>query len=148
MQTFMMRMMAAVAIVSMGVSTTACETLLGPQRASQASNLSRAALDFAFNSFDAGLYAFDFAMDMKRPAPGTDQAKAIAAAGRKVLAFLNAAETARQAGNAASYDEAFTQALSALKQFRTLLGIGQAHASLDHQAPLTPRSRTAILARA
>jgi hypothetical protein len=116
-----------------------------PQLPAQVQTISRAALDFAFNSFDAGLYAFDLAMDLGKPPPGSPKAKAIAAAGRKVLGFLNAAETARRAGNAASYDEAFTNAKSALMQFKALLGAPATHALAEPPAPI---DREAILARA
>lgn len=117
-----------------------------PQLPAQVQVISRTALNFAFSSFDAGLYAFDFAMDLKKPAPGTTQAKAIAAAGRKVLTFLNAAESARRAGNAASYEQAFADAQAALTQFRSLLGIGATHAL--GVAPPSPVDRGAVLARA
>lgn len=115
-----------------------------PQLPARAQNISRAALDFAFNSFDAGLYAFDLAMDLKHPAPGSEQAKAIAAVGRTVLKWLNAAETARRLGNTASYDEAFRQAQAAMTQFKALLGAPATHALV------VPRSfdREAVLARA
>jgi len=116
-----------------------------PQLPSQIQTMSRAALNFAFSSFDAALYAFDFAMDLNKPAPGSDKAKAIAAAGRKVLGFLNAAEAARRAGNAASYEEAFAQAQNALTQFKTLLGASAPHASLS---PTKPVDRLAVLDRA
>jgi len=116
-----------------------------PQLPTQAANISRAALDFAFHSFDAGLYAFDLAMDLKHPAPGSDQAKAIAAAGRKVLGFLNAAEAARRAGNSASYEEAFANANSALDQFKALLGVTGVHAY--NHVPAT-MDRESVLNRA
>lgn len=139
----------AAGLMAVMLTASACTASLGtppPQLPAQVQTISRAALNFAFSSFDAALYAFDFAMDLKKPAPGSDQAKAIAAAGRKVLSFLNAAEAARRAGNAASYEEAMTQAHAALSQFRSLLGIAGARADL---APLAqPVDREAILARA
>lgn len=116
-----------------------------PQLPSNVQTISRSALNFAFKSFDAGLYAFDLAMDLGRPAPGSDKAKAISAAGRKVLAFLNAAESARRAGNAASYEAAFADAERALDQFRTLLGRNGVQAGT---MPLQPIDRAAVLERA
>ena len=139
-------LMSVLACAVLVAGCTPLSTEAPPQLPTSVQNISRAALDFAFNSFDAALYGFDLAMDLKHPAPGSDQAKAIAAAGRKVLGFLNAAEAARRAGNAASYDEAFTNAQSALAQFRTLLGITGTHA-LASPLP-SPVNRQAILNRA
>jgi hypothetical protein len=140
-----------VCMMMLAVPLASCAPLLSalgtpPQLPAQVANISRSALDFAFNSFDAALYGFDFAMDLGHPAPGSTQAKAIAAAGRKVLGFLNAAETARRAGNAADYNQAFENAKSALAQFKTLLGVASPHA-LNVQ-PHEPVNREAVLARA
>jgi hypothetical protein len=130
-----------------------------PQAPAAFTNISRSALGFAFNSFDAALYGFDFAMDLGKPAPGTPQAKAIAAAGRKVLGFLSAAEAARDLGSAATYEEAFTKAGEALREFRSGLGMQpQAamytpagifpNADLGDRKPLNDAQRRAILDRA
>ena len=130
-----------------------------PQAPAQFTIISRSALGFAYNSFDAALYGFDFAMDLGKPAPGTPQAKATSAAGRKVLSFLGAAEAARDLGNSATYDEAFAKAGEALKEFRTGLGMApQAamitpagfylNADLGEREPLSNAQRRDILDRA
>lgn len=144
--------LAALSLVISGCAPMLSGILTGsttpPQLPSQVQTISRAALNFAFTTFDAALYGFDFAMDLGKPAPGSDKAKAIAAAGRKVLGFLNAAEAARRAGNAASYEEAFAQAHSAMKQFKDLLGVSAPHAGLMQLTPLKPVDRMAVLDRA
>jgi hypothetical protein len=141
--------------VCIALSLSACAPLLGalltggaapPQAPVAVTNISRTALDFALNSFDAALYGLDFAMDSGKITPGSDKAKAIAAAGRKVMNFLGAAEAARDLGNSATYDEAFKHANDALGEFRTLLGKGPV--AINDNRPLTPGSRTAVLDRA
>lgn len=110
---------------------------------------SRAPLDFAFRAFDGALYAFDFAMDTKLIPAGSDKAKAVAAAGRKVLSFLNAAEAARDAGNAESYDQAFQYANQALQEFREALGKPRVTSTLELVPKrLEARTREQILDRA
>lgn len=93
-----------------------------PQAPVQVINISRGAVDFALNAFDAGLYAFDLAMDLGKPKAGSPEAKRIAAAGRKVVSALVIVEAARDAGNSVTYDEAFRNANLALTEFRGLLG--------------------------
>lgn len=128
-----------------------CTTDGGDPISSAGSNfaeVTRAPLAFAFNSFDAALFGFDFAMDAKIIPAGSERAKAIAAAGRKVLAFLKAAEAARDAGSATSYNQAFDNATNALKEFQTLLG-PRARAQLDLPGiRLTPENREYVLNRA
>lgn len=142
-------------IAAAALSLGACAPLLGalmtggaapPQAPAAVTNISRTAVDFALNSFDAALYGLDFAMDSGKLTPGSDKAKAIAAAGRKVMNFLGAAEAARELGNSATYDAAFSHANEALEQFRSLLGKGPV--SLNDNRALTPGSRTAVLDRA
>lgn len=115
-----------------------------PQASPAVTKMSRTALDFALNSFDATLYGLDFAMDVGKIVPGSEQAKRIAAAGRKVQKFLGAAEAAYDMQSAETYEEAFAKAGEALREFRALLG-GSPTASL---APLNTNQRTGILARA
>ncbi len=110
--------------------------------------LSRAPLDFAINTFDAALYGLDFAIAIKKIEPGSDRAKQIAALGRQVQGFLNAAEAARDAGNAVSYDEAFRKANEAMTQFKALLGSVAGGGMAAAGPPLTAAERTAVLERA
>lgn len=142
-------------LIAAAFSLTACAPMLGalmtggaapPQAPAAVTNISRTAVDFALNSFDAALYGLDFAMDSGKLTPGSDKAKAIARAGRKVMNFLGAAEAARELGNSATYDEAFRHAGEALEEFRSLLGKGPV--SLNDNRPLTPGSRAAVLDRA
>jgi hypothetical protein len=95
-----------------------------PQAPAAVINISRGAVDFALNAFDAGLYAFDLAMDLGKPKAGSPEAKRIAAVGRKVVSALKAVEAARDAGNSASYEDAFRSANLALTEFKALLGRG------------------------
>jgi hypothetical protein len=123
-----------------------------PQAPAAVAEISRGALDFALNSFDAALYGFDFAMDLGKPAPGSPEAKRIAAAGRKVMSFLGAAEAARAIGNSATYEEAFRKAGEALSEFRAGLGLSAQPASLSEHTAIavsfTWAKRAAILDRA
>jgi len=117
-----------------------------PQAPAQVTNISRTAIDFALNSFDAALYGLDFAMDSGKITPGSPKAKAIAAAGRKVMNFLGAAEAARDLGNSPTYEDAFKHAGEALAEFRALLGKSP---SASLQLPnMAPRQRSAVLERA
>jgi hypothetical protein len=81
-----------------------------PQAPAAVTNISRTALDFALNSFDAALYGLDFAMDAGSSCPGSDNAKRIAAAGRKVMGFLGVADAAQKLGTRPTYEEAFSDA--------------------------------------
>jgi hypothetical protein len=142
-------------LIATALSLSACAPLLGalltggaapPQAPAAVTNISRGALDFALNSFDAALYGLDFAMDSGKLTPGSDKAKAIARAGRKVMQFLGAAEAAKDAANSASYEEAFRNANAALKEFRGL--IGQSPTAFWVPAkPLTPGKRAALFDR-
>jgi hypothetical protein len=121
-----------------------------PQLPAAATNISRGALDFALNSFDAALYGLDFAMDAGKLTPGSDKAKQIAKAGRAVMGALAVAEAARDLGNSATYEEAFRKANEGLREFRSLLGQSP---SASLQLPpaarrLAARSRAEILDRA
>lgn len=110
--------------------------------------IARGPVDFALHSFDASLYAFDMAMDLGHPKPGSPEAKRIAGFGRKVLAALALADAAQKAGSADSYAEAFANANTAFDSFRSLLGVPEASvASFDH-VRLTPLDRSTILASA
>jgi hypothetical protein len=153
----MRKLALIVAAASMCVSS--CAPLLSalvtgssapPQAPAKVMEISRTAVDFALNSFDAALYGLDFAMDVGKIKPGSPTAKQIAAAGRKVMGFLGAANAARELGNAATYEQAFGQANEALKEFRSLLGQpATAQLNLPHgQSKLAQRSRDEILARA
>jgi hypothetical protein len=142
---------------------SACAPLLGamtglgslpagpPAAVQQAAAIARGPIDFALHSFDASLYAFDLAMDLKRPAPGSDAAKRIAGLGRKVLAALTLADAAQRAGSATSYEQAFANANVAFDQFKSLLGVPATDlAALDVRSirQLAPPDRAVILARA
>jgi hypothetical protein len=73
-----------------------------PQAPAKVTEISRTAVDFALNSFDAALYGLDFAMDVGKIKPGSPNAKQIAAAGRKVMNFLGRRQRcarARQLGD-------------------------------------------------
>src|SRR5687767_3581081 len=98
------------AALSMTLSACLGTTAGPPQLPGNVQTISRNAVDFALNSFDAALYGLDFAMAAGKLTPGSDRAKSIAAAGRKVQGFLRAVEAARDAGNAASYEAAFASA--------------------------------------
>lgn len=125
-----------------------------PQAPAAFTNISRTALDFALNAFDAALYGLDFAMDAGRLQPGSDNARRIAAIGRRVMNFLGAAEAARDLGNSATYEQAFANAQLALTEFRQLLP-QRASLETDFAAgwvklaarPMTARERERILAR-
>jgi hypothetical protein len=121
-----------------------------PQAPPQVQAISRNALDFALNSFDAALYGLDWAMDAKKIVPGSDNAKRIAAAGRKVMGFLGVADAAAKLGNSATYEDAFANARNALSEFRSLAGM-QATASAwlaaAEQPPLTKAGRLRIIRR-
>jgi hypothetical protein len=118
-----------------------------PQASAQVTNISRTALDFALNSFDAALYGLDFAMDAGKLQPGSDNAKRIAAAGRKVMSFLGAANAAQKLGNAPTYEAAFVDAKEALDEFRALLPGHPASASTMPRPPLTWAERGRIIHR-
>jgi hypothetical protein len=120
-----------------------------PQAPPQVQAISRSALDFALNSFDAALYGLDWAMDARKIVPGSDNAKRIAAAGRKVMGFLGVADAAARLGNSATYEDAFANAKGALSEFRTLAGMtptSTALRALDGR-PLTNAERLAIIRR-
>lgn len=128
----------------------------GPPPAVQtAAQIARGPIDFALHAFDAGLYAFDLAMDLRRPAAGTPEARRIAAVGRRVLAALAVADAAQRAGSSTTYEEAFRNANRALDEFRTALGVPAGDsAALGSRSParqltsFTHAERDAILARA
>lgn len=134
-------------VVAASMMVTAClgTAQAPPQLPAPVTNISRGAVDFALNAFDAALYAVDFAIESGRIVPGSERAKQIAVVGRKVQAALRAVEAARDAGNSASYEQAFANANAALSQFRTLIGKGPS-AGLDGP-PLTPGDRSTILAK-
>jgi hypothetical protein len=153
--------MRKLALIAAAVSMClgGCAPLLGalmtgssspPQAPAKVTEISRTAVDFALNSFDAALYGLDFAMDAGKIKPGSPNAKQIAAVGRKVMNFLGAANAARELGNSSTYEQAFGQANEALKEFRAL--IGQAPTAQLEAPPGQPRfaqrSRDAILDRA
>jgi len=114
------------------------------QAPATASSITRAPLDFALNSFDAALSGLDFAMDSGRLTPGSETARKIAAAGRKVMNFLGVAEAARDLGSSATYEQAFANAKTALDEFR---GLFPTHAGVSFVMPLTNAERQQILAR-
>jgi hypothetical protein len=115
-----------------------------PQAPAAVVQISRTAIDFALNSFDAALYGLDFAMDSGKLVPGSPTAKRIAAAGRTVMKFLGVAEAARDLGSAATYEEAFAKAKTALDEFRSLF---PTRASTGKRPPLTNAERVSILDR-
>lgn len=115
-----------------------------PQAPAAVTAISRTALDFALNSFDAALYGLDFAMDSGRLQPGSPAAKKIAAAGRKVMSFLGVADAAAKLGSSATYEEAFSNAKAALDEFRSLW---PAAAALEDRPPLTWEDRFDIIRR-
>lgn len=133
---------ALLALAGCAVMLGGCAQTLGTSTATHVSTISRTALDFAFHSFDAALYGLDAAMDAHLLTPGSAKAKEISAVGKTVLKWLNAADAARNVGNAAGYEAAFAQALASLDQFRALLGT---HAVTSFGSP---PDRSAILARA
>lgn len=140
-------LVASFALAAAGLSGCVTDTLgAPPQLPAQVNTTSRTAIDFALNSFDAALSGLDFAMDAHILTPGSAKAKQIAAVGRKVMGFLNAASAARDAGNSASYEAAFANANSALQQFRSLLGKPGTTGLVE---PSRSRAdRAAVLARA
>lgn len=115
-----------------------------PQAPAAVTSISRTALDFALNAFDAALYGLDFAMDSGRLQPGSEPARRIAAAGRRVMNFLGAAEAARDLGNSPTYEQAFANAKTALDEFRALF---PQRTSTANMPPMTNAHRLAILAR-
>jgi hypothetical protein len=115
-----------------------------PQAPAAVMSISRTALDFSLNAFDAALYGLDFAMDAGRLTPGSEPARRIAAAGRRVMNFLGAAEAARDLGSSATYEQAFANAKTALDEFRSLF---PARASFEQVPPMTNDQRAAILDR-
>jgi hypothetical protein len=122
-----------------------------PAQVQQASQIARAPIDLALNLFDGALYAFDLAMDLKRPAAGTPEAKRISAIGRKVLAALSVADAAQKAGSAATYEEAFRNAALAYAEFSKLLGVPSTDLASSVERigkPFTEQDRVAVLARA
>jgi hypothetical protein len=120
-----------------------------PQAPVQAVTISRTAIAFALNSFDAALYGLDAMMDLGRLQPGSQRARDIARIGRQIMAALGAAEAARDIGSAATYEEAFARAQSALTEFRTAIGITAAPGAwfAIPAAPLTAAERDRILRR-
>lgn len=115
-----------------------------PQLTPQAATISRSAIDFALNSFDAALYGLDFAMDAHVLVPGSDKAKSIAKVGRTVVGFLGVADAAQKLGSSATYEQAFSNATSALAEFR---GLMPSPASMADRPPLTNEQRIRILNR-
>jgi hypothetical protein len=142
--------MKRILIPLVALSLTSCTglgALMGgtpPQAPAAVTNISRTALDFALNAFDAALYGLDFAMDSGRLVPGSEPARRIAAAGRNVMRFLGVAEAARDMGNSATYEQAFANAKTALDEFRSMF---PTRAALADQPTLTNERRLAILAR-
>lgn len=148
-----MHRLKSLVLVFAAVTMMACAPMLSalatgsthpPTLPANVNTMSRGAIDFAANSFDAALYGLDFAMDAHKLIPGSPKAKSLAALGRKVQGFINGAEAARLTGNSASYEEAFRHANEALTQFRALLGstaVGMAG------PPMKPADRIAILDR-
>jgi hypothetical protein len=135
------------AVLSLALcSCSALGGLMGPppQASTAVQTMSRTALDFALNSFDAALYGLDFMMDTGKLQPGSDQARRIAAAGRKVMNFLGVAEAARDLGSAATYEEAFANAKTALDEFRSLF---PTRAAVTDHPVLTDAERMAIIER-
>lgn len=131
-----------------GCNLPALLTQAPPPAVQQAAQIARGPIDFALHSFDASLYAFDMAMDLGHPKPGSPEAKKIAAFGRKVLAALAVADAAQKAGSAASYAEAFANANTAFDSFRSLLGVPEASVASFGRVNLTPLDRNIILASA
>lgn len=119
-----------------------------PAAVQHAAVISRAPIDFSLHTFDAALYAFDMAMDLGHPKPGSPEAKKIAGFGRKVLAALTLADAAQKAGAADSYEAAFQQANTAYDSFRELLGVPETSVASFGHVNLTPLDRSAILASA
>jgi hypothetical protein len=116
-----------------------------PQLPSNVTAVSQTAISAAANAFDAALYGLDFAMDSGKIVPGSDQAKQLAAIGRKVQAALNAANAAVKAGNSATAAEALANANTAISEFKALL---PGRATSMRGPPLTPDGRERILALA
>lgn len=141
-------LMAMVSLALSACGLTGLGTGAPPQAPTSVINISRGAVDFALNSFDAALYGLDFAMETGRLQPGSDKAKQIAKAGRSVMQFLGMAEAARDAGSSASYEEAFRNANAALKEFRSLIGSTPTAAFDGPTIAPTPEVRAAILDRA
>jgi hypothetical protein len=119
-----------------------------PQAPAAVTQISRTAIDFALNSFDAALYGVDFAIDAHMLTPGSDTSRRVAAAGRRVMAALGVADAAQRLGSSATYEEAFANAKTALDEFRQLLPAHPA-AALEGgpRPPLTDAQRMAILER-
>lgn len=138
---------AAVSMTTLGGCAGMMSALGGapPAAVGKVARLTRGPIDFALHSFDAGLYAFDLAMDLGKPKPGSPEAKRIAAAGRKVLAALAVADAAQKAGAADTYEEAFTNANTALEQFRSLLGVTPTDTASLQLPAIAPRDREVIL---
>lgn len=131
-------------------SCTGMAGLLGgtpPQAPASVQNISRSALDFALNSFDAALYGIDFAIDARVIVPGSETARRIAAVGRRVMGFLGVADAAQRLGSSATYEEAFTNARTALQEFRQLLPARPATIVMAYQPPMTDAQRLRILRR-
>lgn len=141
----MKKIILCIAAASLSLGGCLGTTAAPPQAPVQVVNISRTAIDFALNSFDAALYGLDFAMAAGKLTPGSDKAKRIAAVGRKVQSFLRAAEAARAAGNAPSYEAAFASANTALSEFRSLLA-GTPTAQIG-DVGLSPDERAEILNR-
>ena len=144
-----MRMTRLVLIgaLALAMPLAACTTdsTAPPQLPSNVTSIARTSIDTAASAFDAALYGLDFAMDAKLIVPGSEQAKQIAAIGRKVQAALNAASTALAAGNATSAEQAIQEAQSALAQFKGLLPV---RATSLGGAPPGPLDRVGVLERA
>lgn len=141
-------LLACVLLLSACMGQGGLGALLGagtpPQAPAAVQTISRTALDFALNAFDAALYGLDLAMDTGRLQPGSEPARRIAAAGRRVMNFLGAAEAARDLGSSATYEQAFASAKTALDEFRALFPQRTASANMP---TLTNAERNAILAR-
>jgi hypothetical protein len=148
-----MKKMLLVPLLAVSMMISACAPLLGalmtgsatpPQAPTTIINVSRGAVDFALNSFDAALYGLDFAMDAGKIIPGSPKAKQIAKAGRDVMAALGGLEALRDAASSATYDAAWQKANEALREFRSLVG-NSPSAGLIEPLPLTPKARLAVL---
>lgn len=118
-----------------------------PQAPAAVTQISRTAIDFALNSFDAALYGVDFAIDAHLLVPGSDTSRRVAAAGRRVMSALGVADAAQRLGSSATYEEAFNNAKTALDEFRQLLPAHPTSAHFWPRAPLTMAQRMAILER-
>jgi len=151
-----MKKLLMLCTLPMALLLASCGGLLGlmtagagppPQAPASVVQASRTAIDFALNSFDAALYGVDFAIDAHLIQPGSDNARRIAAAGRRVMSALGVADAAQRLGSSATYEEAFNNAKTALDEFRQLLPAHPAALASGPRPPLTYWQRIAILDR-